>query len=188
MTLIDIVLFFILLIMLYMSFSQGILKVLTVTVGMYLGLQVAALFYQIFGDITSNKNDLSSIRTNQMVWFFALFVVWSIIFSLVAWSVIGTFNLPNWAKNLDQLGGLGLGIFASIFALFVVGFVFKNTITMMWYGAGTPSNWMFSLKQGFDNSVLMVIFNQLKVVYLNILSPWLPNNDLPMFRSDSTLR
>ncbi len=184
MTIVDVFLFLILLVLLYMSFSNGVLKVATVIIGMYGGLQVAALFYQIFGDLTANKGDPNSITTNQIIWFFALWVVWSIIFTLVAWSFIGTIRLPKWANNFDQLGGLVLGLFASVFGMLIVGFVFKNTITMIWYGSGRPNNWLGFLKTSFEGSLLMGIFDAIKVLYLNILSPWLPSKDLPVFQKN----
>lgn len=181
---VDLFIFLFILVLLYMSFSNGFLKVLTVVIGMYLGLQVAALAYKIFADLTTDKTKPGSGTTNQIIWFFALWVVWTIIFSLVAWSFLGTINLPKWARNFDQLLGLSLGVFASVFAMLVIGFVFKNTITMLWYGSGTPDNWLKALKDGFDQSVLMKLFNTLKVVYLNILSPWLPAGDLPVFKEN----
>ncbi|HEX2911962.1 MAG TPA: CvpA family protein [Chloroflexia bacterium] len=184
MTFVDIFIFFIFLVLLYFSFSSGVLKVLSVIIGMYGGLQVAALFNDIFAELTSNKGDPSSYTTNRIVWFFALFVVWTIIFTLVAWSFIGHINLPRWAKNFDQVLGLVLGVFAAVFAMLVVGFVFKNTITMIWYGSGRPTNWLLGVKEGFDNSFMMKIFNAIKVLYLNILSPWLPDKDLPVFKEN----
>ncbi len=181
---IDVVLFLFLLFLLYLSFTSGLLKVATVLIGMYGGLQVAGLFYELFGNLTADKTKPGSTTTNQIIWFFILWVVWSIIFSLVAWYFIGSFNLPKRLRNLDQLLGLGLGVFAAIFAMMIVGFVFKNTITMIWYGSGTPDNWLKAIKDGFDNSVLMGIFNSLKVVFLNVLSPWLPSKNLPVFQNN----
>lgn len=183
MTIIDIVLFLILLVLIYMGFSSGVLKVAAVTLGMYGGLQVAALFYEIFARITATPGDANSATTSQVVWFFALWVVWTIIFTLIAWYFLGSIKLPTWTNNIDQLLGLGLGFFAAIFALFVVSFVMKNTFTMIWYGSGRPSNWMLEVKMAFDNSFLMGLFQVLKVVYLNILSPWLPNKNLPVFQN-----
>src|SRR4051812_35944946 len=116
MTFIDIFIFFALLGLLYLSFTSGILKVLTVLIGMYIGLQLSALTYQLFAGLTASQS-ADSVTTNQIVWFFALWIVWSIIFGYLAWTVIGTFQLPQWANNLDQLGGLALGVFASVFAM-----------------------------------------------------------------------
>ncbi len=184
MTFVDVILFFMLLVMLYLGFSSGTLKVLTIIIGMYLGLQVAALFYQIFANLTANAGDQASILTNQIIWFFALWVFWTIVFTLVAWSFLGSFDLPKWLRNVDQLGGLVLGVFASVFAMMVFGFVLKNTLTMIWFGAGKPTNWLYGLKTGFDNSLLMSIFNSIKFLFLNVLSPWLPSGNLPVFRND----
>ncbi len=179
---VDFVLFLFLLFLLYLSFASGVLKVLTVLIGMYLGLQIAALSYKIFAELTADKSKVGSGTTSQIIWFFILWVVFSIIFSLVVWSFLGTVRLPKWATNLDQLLGLGLGVLASVFAILVLGFVMKNTITMLWYGSGTPDNWLKAIKDGFEGSILIKIFNSIKVVYLNVLSPWLPSNDLPVFK------
>jgi uncharacterized membrane protein required for colicin V production len=183
---VDGILFFFLLFLLYLSFSQGFLKVLTVVIGMYLGMQVAALAYKLFANLTTDQAKPGSATTNQIIWFFILWVVWSIIFSLVAWSFLGTIQLPKWARNFDQLLGLALGVFAAVFAILIISFVFKNTIIMMWYGSGAPDNWLKALKDGFEQSALIKLFNILKVVYLNILSPWLPSGDLPVFKDNLT--
>ncbi len=184
MTFIDVFLFLFLLFLLYVCFTNGVLKVFTILIGMYGGLQVAALFQDLFANLTARGDDINSVTTNRIVWFFILFLFWSIIFSLVAWSFISTIQLPKWALNADQLLGLALGIFASVFAMMVISFVFKNSLTMVWYGAGKPENWLLALKQGFDKSLLISIFDVLKVVYLNLLSPWLPARDLPVFSSN----
>ena len=183
-TFVDIILLILLLGLLYIGFASGTLKVLAIILGMYGGLQVAALFYTIFGSLTANQSDSASVITNQIIWFFALWIIWSIIFSLVAWSFLGTITLPKWLRNVDQLGGLVLGVFAAVFAMLIFGFVFKNTITMIWYGSGAPNNWLLTVKNAFDNSLLMSIFKSVKVLYVNILSPWLPGNNLPVFRDD----
>lgn len=178
---IDFVLFLFLLFLLYMSFTNGFLKVLTVLIGMYIGLQIAGIFYTVFASLTSDPKAADSALTSQVVWFFVLWVIFSIIFTLVAWSFIGTLDLPRWMKNFDQLLGLGLGVFASVFALVVLGYVFKSTITIMWYGSGRPDNWLAGVKSGFDRSVLISVLNIFKGLFLNVMSPWLPR-DLPVFR------
>lgn len=165
----------------FMGFNFGIIKVATVILGMYIGMQIAALFYPIFGGLTANQSSASSIYTNQIVWFFILWVVWSIIFSLVGFSFTNSIVLPKRLGNVDQLGGLALGLFAGIFGLLIVGFVLKNTMVLFWYGSGRPGNWLGSLVTGFDNSIIFGVFRTLKVVYLNILSPWLPANKIPVF-------
>lgn len=178
---IDFILFAFLLVLLYLSFNNGVLKVATVLVGMYAGLQIAGLFYTTFASLTSDGKDADAAVTSQIVWFFALWAVFSIVFSLIAWSFIGTIELPQWMKNFDQLLGLGLGILASLFALVVLGYVFKNTITIMWYGSGRPDNWMAGVKNGFDKSAVISVLNIFKGLFLNVLSPWLPR-DVPVFR------
>ncbi len=182
MTLVDIFLFFAMMALLYLCFTKGTLKILTVLIGMYAGLQVAAVFYKLFADLTADKTNPNSITTNQVVWFFGLFIAWSIIFTLVAWSFIRHFDLPKWAVSLDQIGGLVIGFLAVILALTIVSYVFRDVVTLLWYGSGRPSNWLAAVKDGFDNSFFMKLFNSFKGFYVNILSPWLPARDLPVFR------
>ncbi len=184
MTFVDILIFLGMMVLLYLCFTNGILKVLTVLIGMYAGLQVAAIFYKIFADLTAEKANPNSITTNQIVWFFGLWIAWSIIFTLVAWSFIKHLQLPKWAVSLDQLGGLVLGFFATVFAMMILGYVFKNVTTLLWYGSGRPTNWLLTVKDGFDNSFFMKLFNTFKTLYLNVLSPWLPARDLPVFKDN----
>src|SRR5215210_6417134 len=103
MTFIDVFLFLFLIYLLYISFTNGVLKVITVLLGMYGGLQVAALFQDLFANLTARGGDVNSITTNRIVWFFILFIFWSIIFSLVAWSFIGKLQLPKIVLSIDQL-------------------------------------------------------------------------------------
>lgn len=182
MTFIDVLLLIGMMALMYVCFVKGILKVITVLIGMYGGLQVAAVFYKIFGDLTADKTNPNSITTNQVVWFFGLFVAWSIIFSLVAWSFIRHISLPKWAISLDQIGGIVIGAFAVIFAFMIFGYVFKNIATLLWYGSGRPSNWLLTVVQAFDDSLLMKLFGAFRGLYVNILSPWLPARDLPVFK------
>ncbi|MBN9390566.1 MAG: CvpA family protein [Chloroflexi bacterium] len=184
MTFVDIFIFLGMMALLYFCFVQGILKVVTVLLGMYAGLQVSAVFYKIFADITANKSDPNSITTNQVVWFFALWIVWSIIFSLVAWSFIRHLDLPKWAVNLDQVGGLVIGLLAVIFFFTIFGYVFKNIATLLWYGSGRPTNWLLTVKEGFDTSFFMKLFATFKALFVEILSPWLPSRDLPVFKDN----
>ena len=184
MTFIDIFIFVGMMALLYLCFVQGILKVVTVLLGMYAGLQVAAIFYKIFADITADKGNANSITTNQVVWFFGLWIAWSIVFSLVAWSFIRHFDLPKWAVNLDQIGGLVIGLLAVIFFFTIFGYVFKNIATLLWYGSGRPSNWLLTVKEAWDNSFFMKLFATFKALYVEILSPWLPAKDLPVFKDN----
>lgn len=184
MTFVDIFLFLGMMALLYICFVNGILKVVTVLLGMYAGLQVGAVFYKIFADITADKGNPNSVVTNQVVWFFALWIVWSIIFTLVAWSFIRHIQLPKWAINLDQIGGLVIGVFTVIFFFTIFGYVFKNIATLLWYGSGKPDNWLFAVKSGFDNSFFMKLFGTFKALFVEILSPWLPSRDLPVFKDN----
>ena len=182
MTFVDIVLFLMLLVMVYIGFSAGLLKVLTVIIGMYGGFQVAALFYTIFANITATPGDPNSALTSQIVWFFVLWLVWSIIFTLVAWSFIGTITLPKWLSNIELLGGLILGLLAAVFAMSIFGIVMRNVVIMTWYGSGQPAgNWLDTLRLAFKNSFLISLFNSIRYVYLNLMSPWLPANTQSIF-------
>ena len=184
MTFVDVFLLLGMMALLYLCFVKGILKVVTVLLGMYAGLQVAAIFYKIFADITAEKANPNSITTNQVVWFFGLWVAWSIIFSLVAWSFIRHLDLPKWAMNLDQIGGIVIGLLAVIFFFTIFGYVFKNIATLLWYGSGRPNNWLFTIKEAWDNSFFMKLFAAFKALYVEILSPWLPARDLPVFKDN----
>jgi hypothetical protein len=79
------------------------------------------------------------------------------------------------------VGGLVLGLLAVIFGFMIFGYVFKNLITMLWYGSGRPTNTLFMIKEGFDNSFLMDLFGTFKGFFVNILSPWIPVKELPVF-------
>lgn len=178
---VDILLLFVLVGIIFLCFTKGLIKVASVMLGMYLGLQVAALFYKLFGGLTAEAGNESSIRTNQVIWFGILWVVWSIIFSLVVLSFTKSYRMPEKWGNIDQLGGLALGLFAGIFGVLVMSYVIRNTIALAWVAAGKPNNYLYGIKSGFDGSLLMGVFQSLKFVFLNVLSPWLPGNELPVF-------
>jgi uncharacterized membrane protein required for colicin V production len=177
----------VILIIAFMGFSMGLVKIGTAILGMYLGVQIAAIFYTTFASLTTTPGSSSSKATNEIVWFFALWVVWSVIFTLIVWSFSKTLIVPKRLANLDQLGGLVLGMFAGIFGLFVLAFVFKNTVYLIWFGSGRPNNWIKSILDGFDTSVIFNILRSIRFVYLNILSPWLPVNQMPIFKDNPLL-
>ncbi len=181
MTWVDIILFIFLIIIVFICFSAGLIRVASILLGMYLGLQVAALFYKLFANITAEVSNPASVQTNQVLWFGILWVVWSIIFSLVVISFTREYSMPKKLANLDQIGGLALGIFVAIFGILVVAFVIRNTVSLAWISAGRPNNYLFSIVEGFRTSLLMGVFKSLKVVFLNFLSPWLPYNEIPVF-------
>ncbi len=166
----------------FMGFNMGLVKVGTGIIAMWGGIQIAAIFYEIFANLTATPGSQTSLDTNQIVWFFALWVVWSIILTIVVWSFTRSIEIPVRLGNLNQLGGLALGMFAGIFGLFVVAFVFRNTAGLLWLSSGRPDNWLQALVQGFDKSIIFGVLKALKLVYFNILSPWLPVAKIPVFR------
>lgn len=109
---IDFILLLVILIIAFMGFNMGLVKVGAGIVGMYLGIQIATFFYVVFADLTATAGNATSRATNQIVWFFTLWVVWSIVFTLILWSFTKTIYIPKRLANLDQLGGLALGMFA----------------------------------------------------------------------------
>jgi uncharacterized membrane protein required for colicin V production len=180
---IDVLLLLILVAIIFLCFSKGLIKVSSVLLGMYLGLQVAALFYKLFGALTAEAGNDASIRTNQVIWFGILWVVWSIIFSLVVMSFTKEYRMPEKWGNLDQIGGLVVGLLVGIFGVLVMAYVIRNTVTLAWIAAGRPSNYLYAIKSGFDTSILMGVFNSIKVLFLNVLSPWLPSGEIPVFQN-----
>jgi uncharacterized membrane protein required for colicin V production len=92
---IDIVLFLFLIAIVYMCFTTGLIRVASVMLGMYLGMQVAALFYTTFAGLTADNSNAASIETNQIIWFGALWVVWSIIFCLMIINFTKEYSLPK---------------------------------------------------------------------------------------------
>ncbi len=180
MTWVDIILFLLLVGIIFICFSVGLIRVASVLFGMYLGLQVAAIFYRLFGGLTSDKGSASSIQTNEIIWFGILWVVATIILALVVISFTKSYSLPEKWGNIDQVGGLALGIIAGVFGILIIAFVVRNTLNLAWIAAGRPNNYLYAIVSGFQGSLLMNVFKGLKVLFLNVLSPWIPG-DIPIF-------
>lgn len=180
---VDILLVLVLVVLLYVGFSLGILKMLTAILGMYIGLQFAAFLFPIFASLTTKAGSENSAMTNQIVWFFILWVVWSIIGTLIVWSFLGQVRLPKWLSNLELLGGLILGLLAAVFALSIIGIVAKNVVTLFWIAQGRQGdNFLGFMKDSFDSSILIGIFDTIRFIYLSFLSPWLPSNIQNVFQ------
>lgn len=179
----DIILLLALIGIIFACFSAGLIRVTSILLGMYLGLQVAALFYKIFAGLTAEAGNKASEQTNQVIWFGILWVVWSIIFSLIVISFTKEYQLPKTKRwgNIDQVGGLVVGIFAGIFGVLIISYVVRNTVTLAWFAAGRPNNYLYAILSGFQGSLLMGVFKAMKVVFLNFLSPWLPSGEIPVF-------
>jgi hypothetical protein len=101
---------------------------------------------------------------------------------LIVISFTKEYALPKTKKwgNIDQVGGLILGIFAGIFGILIVAYVVRNTVILAWIAAQRPHNYLESIKMAFDSSLLMGVFKTLKFIFLNVLSPWLPSG-IPVF-------
>lgn len=181
MTVIDFILLLVLIIIIFVGFSVGIIKMASVILGMYLALQVAALLYIPFASLTGGT------VSSQDVWFGILWGVWTIIFTLIVLSFTRYIQLPQWLAGIEQLAGMVLGLIAGIFGLLVLGFVFQNTITVGLAGSGCNGGFLRFFAQQFNGSLLMHVFNTIKIVLLNYLSPWLPSNNLPVFQDQSAL-
>jgi len=180
MTWVDIILFIILIVIIFLCFSAGLIRVASIMLGMYLGLQVAGLFYSLFATITADRNSPASVQTNEVIWFGVLWVVWTIILSLVVVSFTKEYSMPERLGNVDQIGGLLLGIFVGIFGAMIIAFVIRNTSALGWISAGRPNNYLFTIYSGFRDSLLMGVFKTLKTIFVTTLSPWLPKN-IPVF-------
>ncbi|MEI7556067.1 CvpA family protein [Candidatus Chlorohelix sp.] len=181
---IDFILLLVILLIAFMGFNMGLVKIGTGIFGMYLGIQIATYFYSVFAGLTATASNPTSVATNQIVWFFTLWIVWSIIFTLILWSFTKTIYIPKRLASLDQLGGLTLGMFAGIFGLFVIAFVVRNMVMIVWLSTGQPNNYSNSILEGFNNSIIFGILRSLRYVYLNILSPWLPVSQIPVFKDN----
>ncbi len=180
MTWLDIILFLILVGIVYTSFSLGLIRVASILIGMYVGVQVAASLYRLFAYSTADTANAASVQTNEVVWFGLLWVVWSIIASLIIISFSKHYSLPKKWGNLDQIGGLALGVMAGVFGVLILSFVIRNTLNLVWSAAGRPDNYLFSVVSAFQGSLLMGIFKSLKVIFINVLSPWIPGS-IPVF-------
>jgi Colicin V production protein len=179
-TLADLFLLIILFAMIFWCFVLGTMKVLTMILGMYFGLQVAALTYGIFASLTADKTS-ASLFAHQNVWFGVLWLLWAVLFGLILWQFIKSVELPKGLANLDQIGGLILGAFAALFVVMVVGLVFKQVFAIVVAGSQGRNEFFNLMSEQFNNSIVIQVVNTLKVVFFNILSPWLPVNQLPLF-------
>lgn len=189
MNLVDLLLLFLFLMVIFIGFSVGLIRMVCVVIGMYVGVNIAALTYVAFAGLTAEKGNPVSQATAEVVWFGVVWVVSSIIFTLVAFSFLRYIVLPGWLRNIEQLTGLVAGMFVGIFGLLVIGYVFQNSLALALASSqcsGGPTRFFAS---GFQNSLLMHVFNGVKVVLLDTLSPWLPTNRMPVFADySSTVR
>jgi hypothetical protein len=183
-TLADIFLLIILFVMIFVCFTLGTMKVLTILLGMYGGLQVAAFTYSFFANLTANPKNGDSVDAHQTVWFGVLWLLWAVLLGLILWQFVKSIVLPKAIANLDQIGGLFLGIFVAIFVVMIVGLVFKQVFFIVALSSGGGGSGFFNLvSDQFQNSIVMRVVDIVRVVYFNILSPWLPVNQLPLFRA-----
>jgi hypothetical protein len=181
-TIADILLLIVLFAMIFWCFVLGTMKVLTMILGMYFGLQVSALTYGLFASLTADPKP-DSIFTHQTMWFGVLWLLWAILFSLILWQFVRSIQLPKGLANLDQIGGLILGTFAAIFVVMIVGLVFKQIFAIVAATSQGRNEFFNLMRDQFNNSIIIQVVGILRVVYFNILSPWLPVNQLPLFSS-----
>lgn len=179
MSLIDILLLFILLGIVYVGFNIGLIKMASILLGMYIGLQVAAFLYIPFGNLTGGT------VSSEDVWFGVLWAAWSAIATLIILSFTRHIALPESLANIEQVLGMAFGLLVGVFGLLVLGFVFQNTITLGLATSGCGSGTLKFFAGQFNGSLLMHIFSSVKVVLLNYMSPWLPSNNLPVFQDNS---
>ncbi len=186
MNLVDLLLLFLFLMVIFIGFSVGLIRMLCVVIGMYVGVNIAALTYVAFAGLTAEKGDAVSQKTAEIVWFGVVWVVSSIIFTLVAFSFLRYIVLPGWLRSIEQLTGLVAGMFVGIFGLLVVGYVFQNSLALALASSHCDGGLTRFFAVGFRDSLLMHVFNAVKVVLLDTLSPWLPTNKIPVFADNSS--
>ena len=185
MNLIDFLLLFIWLGIIFLGFSVGIIKMGCALIGMYIGVNIAALVYQPFASLTVKPGADPSV--GYVVWFGVAWIVSSIVFTLIALSFLGPLELPRWMKGFEQLAGLASGLVVGIFGLLVFGFVIQNTLALALASSQCQGGFVKFFAQNFTDSLLMHIFGAVKDVLINALSPFLKNGSsaIPVFQDNS---
>ena len=175
----DFVIFVLLVVILFLCFGGGIVRVASILFASYIGLQLASYLYVPAANWTTKGGDPGARPVNQMVWFGALWLVGTIIATVAVLNITRYVQLPGLLARMDQIGGVALGLVLAIFSLLIFTLVLRETLYVVWLSGGQKKDFVDFGRQMFTDSRIVTLFKDMSKPLLGILAPWLPK-DIPL--------
>jgi uncharacterized membrane protein required for colicin V production len=183
MTFLDIILIISLLGFLLLGFSQGVIKVLFIIFGTYLGLLAGATIYQPIAKwlapMVLGKTCKVTEGYELVIFFIIVFIV-AIFLTVFLFSSFRYAALPNSLLSVDRVGGMVLGIVLGVLVLSIVVLFLRTASDIASAGAGGIPIIGFAIEDVGKSQVAKVLLSTRDVIRV-MVSPLINAGDNPLF-------
>ncbi len=166
----DVVLFFLLIIGLFIGYAQGLLRQVIGLAALYIGAILGAQYYTYPAGVIRYLFPQAPIRFVNGLSFIIIFFV---VVSLINWLAFDAYRSTRLRifPLVDHLGGGLLGLITALVAITVFMPVLAFVIGEPWPAAESTRT---LLVYGLETSRLLIVFDAFKPLMLDALGPWLP--------------
>jgi uncharacterized membrane protein required for colicin V production len=166
------------------GFFNGVTKVTSAIIAIYFASLFSAAFYR---PLTEAVTDVLAMnrRTGELVFFFLLFVVFGVAFTMIISRWIGDLRLPRRITILDNLGGAALGIVVSGLAVTLAALVMAIMLQALnqTVDVSAQENTLGFLRSQIRHSALVPFFLRMAPFFVRILAPWFPGGLPPILNA-----
>lgn len=167
------------------GFFNGVAKVSSALLAIYLATVCSAAFYRPLTDFGRGLVPSMGTVTAELTSFFLLFVGFTAVFTVFLARWLGEVRLPRRVGVLDNVGGAAIGIIVSglavtlaAVALAVMLQALNQTASI---SAGDPM--LGFIRREIRGSSLVPLFLDLAPFFLRMLGPWFPGGLPPILNS-----
>jgi len=164
-----------------LGFFNGISRVTASIIAIYFGAIVSAAFYRGITDFVRTELISVGTRTGQLTIFGLVFLVFSILLTVVLSRWLGDVKLPRRITILDNIGGAALGIVVSGLAMTLAALVLTIMLQAINHVAtGGSGPLLETLQDQVRSSSLVPMFLRMAPFFMRSLSPWFPGGLPPI--------
>jgi uncharacterized membrane protein required for colicin V production len=116
----DIAIVGLLLFFLYVGWVQGLPRLLMAVGALYTGFLLAAVYYHLFAVSLANLFQTKATSITDIIAFFLLFVVISILMFALLLSLFGHIEIKGKAAIFDKIGGSVVGLFTGVLIISIL--------------------------------------------------------------------
>lgn len=165
------------------GFFNGVVRLLLVTISLYLSVVVSGLFYVPFAAAVTSRLAAITPFTAQLVAFCLLALLSTVALAFTLFRTFATVQLPAGLASFDQIGGAMGGVVAATFTAVVASVVlrvFLSLATTAQQGGIAVSPLLLGLAEQRQASFMARYFLELAAPVFALIAPWFPNGLPPL--------
>lgn len=161
------------------GFFNGITKVMSALLAIYIGSIISAAFYRPLTNASRDHIATMGESTGHLFFFVILFLVFSSAFTVLISTWLGRLKLPRRIEIVDNVGGAALGVIVSGLAVTLAAMLLVILLQALNQTFGSGDMVGFVNNQ-IDGSTLVPVILRLSPHFVRLISPWFPNGLPPI--------